>query len=122
MPLISDPVHGTHFGLTGQSGPTAMELKGLQDKVTTGTKLMRHCRQCRADAVGLLGEDRNEEFTMAHVPDDVTYDPSKREAYREVVARERGEHVATKKVATAQLAANTAADSEAVLVAIATKG
>ncbi len=24
---------------------------------------MRHCRQCRADAVGLLGEDRSQEFT-----------------------------------------------------------
>jgi nitrogen fixation protein NifB len=26
-------------------------------------KRMRHCRQCRADAVGLLGEDRSQEFT-----------------------------------------------------------
>jgi nitrogen fixation protein NifB len=26
--------------------------------------MMRHCRQCRADAVGLLGEDRGAEFTM----------------------------------------------------------
>lgn len=25
---------------------------------------MRHCRQCRADAVGLLGEDRGDEFTL----------------------------------------------------------
>lgn len=25
---------------------------------------MRHCRQCRADAVGLLGEDRGSEFTL----------------------------------------------------------
>jgi nitrogen fixation protein NifB len=122
MPLISEPEHGTYFGLNGQRGPRAMELKALQDKVATGTKLMRHCRQCRADAVGLLGEDRNAEFTMAHVPDDVTYDPSKREAYREVVARERGEHVATKKVASAELAASVAAGSASVLVAIATKG
>ncbi|MCE1236647.1 MAG: nitrogenase cofactor biosynthesis protein NifB, partial [Hyphomicrobiales bacterium] len=58
MPLISDPAHGTHYGLTGQRGPTAMELKDLQDKLEGGAKLMRHCRQCRADAVGLLGEDR----------------------------------------------------------------
>ncbi|MCB1544841.1 MAG: nitrogenase cofactor biosynthesis protein NifB, partial [Rhodoblastus sp.] len=50
MPLISDPAHGTHFGLTGQRGPTAMELKALQDKLDGGAKLMRHCRQCRADA------------------------------------------------------------------------
>jgi nitrogen fixation protein NifB len=26
--------------------------------------MMRHCRQCRADAVGLLGEDRGSEFTL----------------------------------------------------------
>ena len=26
-------------------------------------KLMQHCRQCRADAVGLIGEDRGQEFT-----------------------------------------------------------
>jgi nitrogen fixation protein NifB len=26
--------------------------------------MMRHCRQCRADAVGLLGEDRGDEFSM----------------------------------------------------------
>jgi nitrogen fixation protein NifB len=25
---------------------------------------MRHCRQCRADAVGMLGEDRGDEFTL----------------------------------------------------------
>ncbi len=27
MPLISDPAHGTHYGLTGQRGPKAIELK-----------------------------------------------------------------------------------------------
>jgi nitrogen fixation protein NifB len=26
--------------------------------------MMRHCRQCRADAVGMLGEDRGSEFTL----------------------------------------------------------
>ena len=31
MPLISEPEHGTVFGLTGQRGPTAQELKALQD-------------------------------------------------------------------------------------------
>jgi nitrogen fixation protein NifB len=122
MPLISDPAHGTHFGLTGQRGPRAMELKELQDKLSEGTKLMRHCRQCRADAVGLLGEDRNQEFTMAHVPDDVTYDPTKREAYRAIVAKERGEHVAVKQVTTADLATAVPLATGSSLVAIATKG
>jgi len=121
MPLISDPAHGTHYGLTGQRGPRAMELKALQDKLSEGTKLMRHCRQCRADAVGLLGEDRGQEFTMNHVPDDISYNPEKREAYQEVVARERGEHVASKQAVEEQISI-FGGTIESVLVAIATKG
>ncbi|MCM2404256.1 nitrogenase cofactor biosynthesis protein NifB [Rhizobium sp. S153] len=120
MPLISDPAHGTHFGLTGQRGPKAMELKALQDKLEGGAKLMRHCRQCRADAVGLLGEDRGQEFTLDQIPDEVAYDPARRETYREVVARERGDHAAAK-----QAAVNTVKETEAagsLLVAVATKG
>jgi len=68
MPLISDPAHGTYFGLNGQRGPTAQELKTVQDACEGGAKLMRHCRQCRADAVGLLGEDRGQEFQLALLP------------------------------------------------------
>lgn len=65
MPLISAPEHGTHFGLTGQRGPTSAELKSVQDSCSGNMKMMRHCRQCRADAVGLLGEDRSQEFTLS---------------------------------------------------------
>ena len=64
MPLISDPRHGTHYGLSGQRGPTPEELQALQDACAGDMKMMRHCRQCRADAVGLLGEDRGAEFSM----------------------------------------------------------
>ncbi|RWD92208.1 nitrogenase cofactor biosynthesis protein NifB [Mesorhizobium sp.] len=119
MPLISDPAHGTHYGLTGQRGPKAMELKALQDRLEGGAKLMRHCRQCRADAVGLLGEDRGQEFTLDQIPDEVIYDASKREAYREVVARERGDHVAAKGEAVETV---RAASGGSLLVAVATKG
>lgn len=120
MPVISDPAHGTHFGLTGQRGPEAVELKALQDSLGGGAKLMRHCRQCRADAVGLLGEDRGQEFTLDKLPDEVIYDAGKREAYREVVACERGDHVAAKSQAVAIV---KAADSgKSLLVAVATKG
>ncbi len=119
MPLISDPAHGTHYGLTGQRGPTAMELKALQDKLEGGAKLMRHCRQCRADAVGLLGEDRGQEFTLDLLPEEVAYDPSRREAYREVVAKERGDHVAAK---TAAIEEVKAAADKSLLFAVATKG
>ena len=64
MPLISAPEHGTYYGLNGQRGPTAAELKALQDACAGDMKMMRHCRQCRADAVGLLGEDRGAEFSL----------------------------------------------------------
>ena len=64
MPLISEPEHGTFYGLTGQRGPTQDELNDLQDACSGDMNMMRHCRQCRADAVGLLGEDRGEEFTL----------------------------------------------------------
>ena len=120
MPLISDPAHGTHFGLTGQRGPKHSELKALQDACAGGANLMRHCRQCRADAVGLLGEDRGQEFTLDQLPDQITYDASKRQAYRAIVARERSDHVAAKHDARMTLGA---ADSDAsILVAVATQG
>jgi hypothetical protein len=36
--------------------------------------MMRHCRQCRADAVGLLGEDRGDEFTLDKIEEmDIDY-------------------------------------------------
>lgn len=119
MPLISDPAHGTHYGLTGQHGPTHAELKVLQDECAGGANLMRHCRQCRADAVGLLGEDRGQEFTLDQLPDEISYDPAKRDEYRKVVAKERGDHVAAKSEAVDTL--KSVADRP-ILVAIATKG
>jgi nitrogen fixation protein NifB len=121
MPLISAAEHGTYFGLNGQRSPSAAELKALQDKLSDGTKLMKHCRQCRADAVGMLGEDRGQEFMMNHIPDDVSYDSTKRDAYREVVAKERGEHGIAKQEADDRLAGAQGGEAP-VLVAVATKG
>lgn len=120
MPLISDPAHGTHFGLVGQRGPTPAELMRLQGACESGTKLMRHCRQCRADAVGLLGEDRGQEFTRASLPATVAYEPSKREDYRQLVATERGAYADAKARADRDLDASL--NSESILVAVATKG
>jgi len=119
MPLISAPEHGTYFGLNGQRGPTAAELKALQDKLSDGTKLMRHCRQCRADAVGLLGEDRGQDFMLDQLPENIQYDASKRDAYREVVAKERDAHAAAKQHVQDKL---TGSADNKVLVAVATKG
>jgi len=67
MPLIAEPEHGTYFGVTGQRGPTSAELTALQDECAGEMAMMRHCRQCRADAVGMLGEDRGAEFSLAKI-------------------------------------------------------
>jgi nitrogen fixation protein NifB len=58
LPLI--PVPGTKF--EKMRAPTAKERKQLQDLCEVDIRQMRHCRQCRADAIGLLGEDRSAEF------------------------------------------------------------
>ncbi|HEX9050859.1 MAG TPA: nitrogenase cofactor biosynthesis protein NifB, partial [Anaeromyxobacter sp.] len=86
VPLLSAPEHGTHYGLAGQRGPTAAELEAVQRACEATprvgpdarrgsaagadprVRLMRHCRQCRADAVGRLAEDRFESFTQARLP------------------------------------------------------
>ena len=99
MPLIAEPEHGTFFGLMGQRSPTADELKALQEACEGNMAMMRHCRQCRADAVGLLGEDRGAEFAMEKV-DAMEIDHAaalaRRQAFREKAKIElaRAEHAA----------------------------
>jgi nitrogen fixation protein NifB len=118
MPLVSAPEHGTVFGLAGRRGPTPQELMALQatcervaagadpadlgtaatgDLVGTGMAmgLMRHCRQCRADAVGLLGDDRGEEFVDASGldPAEVEYDlAGRRETHARIEATRAEAH------------------------------
>ena len=58
LPLI--PVEGTAFA--GRRAPTPKERRELMDRCSLDAKMMRHCRHCRADAIGLLGEDRSQEF------------------------------------------------------------
>lgn len=121
MPLISAPEHGTVFGLNGQRGPSAQELKRLQDSCEGEMNMMRHCRQCRADAVGLLGEDRSAEFTTEKIMAmDVQYDGATRKAYQEMVEQERQEKVAAKQDELAELAGEYS--DIKLLAAVATKG
>ncbi|QGM99369.1 nitrogenase cofactor biosynthesis protein NifB [Methylocystis parvus] len=121
MPLISSPEHGTVFGLNGQRGPSAQELKALQDSCEGEMNMMRHCRQCRADAVGLLGEDRSAEFTTDKIMEmEVNYDLSARQAYQEKVEEERQAKVAARN-AELETLAGANADIK-ILVAVATKG
>ncbi len=58
LPLI--PVEGTKFA--DLRAPTPAERKEMMDRCELDARMMRHCRQCRADAIGLLGEDRSQEF------------------------------------------------------------
>jgi nitrogen fixation protein NifB len=123
MPLISEPEHGTVFGLTGQRGPSAAELKAVQDACMGGANLMRHCRQCRADAVGLLGEDRSEEFSQDKLDNMlVVYDLDKRRAYQDQVELERNAQQTAKKQAQQASAAIKTENDLKVMVAVATKG
>jgi len=121
MPLISAPEHGTYFGLNGQRGPTPKELKALQDECADNQmKMMRHCRQCRADAVGLLGEDRSQEFTkdkfMEMAPE---YNPTVRQVVQAGIEQKKAELAAQKAQRQPQVKVPA---SPKILVAVATKG
>lgn len=122
MPLISAPEHGTEFGLRGLRGPSAQELKALQDECEGELSVMRHCRQCRADAVGMLGEDRSAEFTAEKIEAMTTpaHDAEAREKYRRIVERQRREKAEQAAAGMAELAAKD--QGIAVLVAVASKG
>jgi len=63
MPILSEPEFGTKFALDGVPSATDQEQMAVQEACGMDMKLMQHCRQCRADAVGLIGEDRGAEFT-----------------------------------------------------------
>jgi nitrogen fixation protein NifB len=121
MPLISAPEHGTYYGLNGQRGPNPKELKAVQDKCSGNMKMMRHCRQCRADAVGLLGEDRSQEFTkdkFMEMP--AAYNLETRQAVH--IGIEQNRVALAEKRSAAKAKQVAVVDSPKVLVAVATKG
>ncbi len=64
MALISKAEHGTHFGLTGQREPLESELDKVRELAGLNVSQMKHCQQCRADAIGMLKEDRSSEFNI----------------------------------------------------------
>ncbi|GHU74798.1 hypothetical protein FACS1894188_04200 [Clostridia bacterium] len=53
MPHI--PVEGS--GFAELAAPSAEQIDNLRNECEVNIKQMRHCRQCRADAVGTLGND-----------------------------------------------------------------
>jgi nitrogen fixation protein NifB len=69
MPLIARPEHGTVFGLNGQPEPDAGMLAAIRSQCGEVMPQMTHCQQCRADAIGMLGEDRSQQFTRLPDPE-----------------------------------------------------
>ncbi|ASA23869.1 nitrogenase cofactor biosynthesis protein NifB [Paenibacillus donghaensis] len=70
-PLIIAP--GSQYEKDGRKAPRPKELNHLQEILgRDGMKVMRHCRQCRADAIGLLGQDRNQDFGLDSMEEDPT--------------------------------------------------
>ncbi|MBB5021614.1 nitrogenase cofactor biosynthesis protein NifB [Desulfurispira natronophila] len=61
VPLICKPEHGTAFGAMGLREPEEWEIDAVRNAGTAVmghfSRIMKHCKQCRADAAGLLGED-----------------------------------------------------------------
>ncbi len=129
MPLIAEAEHGTFYGVMGQRSPEPEELQDLQDACAGDMNMMRHCRQCRADAVGLLGEDRGDEFTLDKIEEmDIDYAAAmvKRAAIHAAIKEELDEKAA-KKARLAGLSVPSAnAESgkkyRPVLMAVATSG
>jgi nitrogen fixation protein NifB len=108
-----------------QRGPTAEELQDLQDACSGDMNMMRHCRQCRADAVGLLGEDRGAEFTLDKIEEmNIDYDKAMvmRAAVREGITAELDAKRAEKAAKAATAAPVEKKGLRAVKMAIATSG
>ncbi|UIK01388.1 nitrogenase cofactor biosynthesis protein NifB (plasmid) [Rhizobium leguminosarum] len=119
-PLISERSHGTFYGLNRQRCPAPLELNALRDRLEGATKVMRHCRQCRADAVGLLSDDRASEFTLGQLPAEATYDSGKRHAYRQLIEHERRGQ--TSETTDATIAVSLARSNATLFIAVTTKG
>jgi nitrogen fixation protein NifB len=124
MPLIAEAEHGTFYGVMGQRGPTHDELQDLQDACAGDMNMMRHCRQCRADAVGLLGEDRGEEFTMDKIEGmEIDYDAAmvKRAEIHAAIAEELDAKKNAPKESLVTLS-SIKKETRPVLMAVATSG
>jgi nitrogen fixation protein NifB len=120
MPLIAEAEHGTFFGVMGQRGPSAAELQDLQDECAGDMNMMRHCRQCRADAVGMLGEDRGDEFTLDKIEDmEIDYQAAmeKRKVIHQAIENEMN----SKRAAKVDVKAEKV-DTRPALLAVATSG
>jgi nitrogen fixation protein NifB len=109
----------------GQRGPTPDELQDLQDACSGDMNMMRHCRQCRADAVGLLGEDRGDEFTIDKIEEmEIDYQAAmeKRKVIHTAIQAEMDSKRLEKAQKAEQFKAEAKLATRPVLMAVATLG
>ena len=115
-PLIIAP--GSQYEKDGRKAPRPKELHNLQELLgRDGMKVMRHCRQCRADAIGLLGQDRNQDFGLDTMDEDPVVDEAAREHFQrdlDVKIRQR--------IKAKQLRKSTLQGAQTTRVAVATRG
>jgi len=88
MPLI--PAPGSAFEHYPQTSMT--DVNNMRKLCQADLKQMTHCRQCRADAIGLLGDDKSLEFrSQAATPEVPVIDTGSLEkTYRIAVATKYG--------------------------------
>ncbi len=125
MPLIAEAEHGTFYGVMGQRGPSSEELQNLQDECAGDMNMMRHCRQCRADAVGMLGEDRGDEFTLDKIETmEIDYQAvmEKRKVVHDAIQAEMDEKRAESQAKVIAQQAEPKLNARPVLMAVATSG
>ena len=126
MPLIAEPEHGTYYGVMEHPSPTDGELAALRDSCAGDMNMMRHCRQCRADAVGMLGEDRGAEFTTEKVElMEIDYGAAmeRRAEYQREVSERMEDQAAVAVISLDQLKRTApAVATRPALIAVATKG
>ncbi|WP_220095173.1 nitrogenase cofactor biosynthesis protein NifB [Bacillus sp. 03113] len=121
MPLIVTP--DTVFGNNGIRNPTPNEVQAIQEKCSGSLKMMKHCRQCRADAVGLLGEDRSSEFSKDKINDcSVQYDPAARQQFQHDLEEKVKEKMKKRKERAVQRPKENKPASSGIRIAATTRG
>ena len=121
MPLIAEAEHGTYYGLMEQPSPETPEQLQALHECGGDMAMMRHCRQCRADAVGLLAKT-GAEFTDKAGDMDIDHEAAMqtRQEVRENL-RKTGPPRTGAPAAEVTALAGVPADSRPVLMAVAAK-
>jgi len=90
MPLI--PAPGSAFEQFPQT--SMKDINAMRDLCELDVQQMRHCKQCRADAIGLLGNDRSNEFRMTKpVPTPAVQPGTENKQYKIAVTSKHGKLV-----------------------------